>query len=209
MIDLTTIRIKIHQYMSEKSLEHTYRVSDTARDLAIHYGQDQTLSAAAGLLHDIAKRFTRDDFDAEGIVLPPSVRAVYDTYPPVFHAFSGPFLAQVKFGITSKPVLSAMKWHTTGRAKMTPLEQILYVADYIEPGRPFALCPLVRDYAYRSLDIATYAVTVISVLDLVQRGKRIHPGTQACRDHYVTKLEKDDFSRLHQEIERILYVNEG
>ena len=51
------------------------------------------------------------------------------------HGKAAAMIASAKFRITDFDVLDAVMWHTTGRAGLTRLGQVLFVADYTEAGR--------------------------------------------------------------------------
>ena len=115
--------------------EHTLGVSYTAMALAMRYGQDLDQAELAGLLHDCAKYFNDEEIIKKcrkhGIeVSEAELRA-----PAVLHAKYGAWLAKNRYGVSDPEILSAIRWHTTGRANMTTLDKIIYVADYIEPRR--------------------------------------------------------------------------
>jgi hydrolase, HD family len=56
--------------------------------------------------------------------------------PGLLHTKLGAFYAKNVYGVEDVDVLSAITYHTTGRPDMGLLEEIIYVADYIEPSRP-------------------------------------------------------------------------
>ncbi|MCP6368247.1 bis(5'-nucleosyl)-tetraphosphatase (symmetrical) YqeK, partial [Klebsiella pneumoniae] len=72
----------------------------------------------------------------------------------LWHAPVGAFLVRNEVGITDKEVLDAIAYHTSGRPGMTLLEKIVYVADYIEPGRRFPGVDEVRELAKKDLNAA-------------------------------------------------------
>ena len=67
-----------------------------------------------------------------------------EKHSPLLHAKAGNCLAQKKYGITDEEILLAISYHTTGRPRMSLLEKIIYIADYIEPGRERAKKELCR-----------------------------------------------------------------
>ena len=106
--------------------------------LAMRYGQDLDQAELAGLLHDCAKYFNDEEIIKKcrkhGIeVSEAELRA-----PAVLHAKYGAWLAKNRYGVSDPEILSAIRWHTTGKPDMTTLEKIIFIADYIEPNRaPF------------------------------------------------------------------------
>ena len=105
--------------------------------------------------------------------------------PALVHAKLGAYLAEREYGITEKEVLSAIRFHTTGKADMTLLEKIIYIADYIEPGRKEipGLCA-VRKAAFQNLDEAV-ALSAKGTIDyLTAAGNPIDPLTIETYEYY-------------------------
>lgn len=71
--------------------------------------------------------------------------------PQLLHAKTGAAAAQSIFG-ESDAVVSAIKYHTTGKPDMTALEKIIYLADMIEPNRTYPGVDAIREAAARDLD---------------------------------------------------------
>ena len=114
---------------------HTLGVIEAALPLATKYGADAQQVKTAALLHDVAKPLTTaemvDICQAGGDPVTPDELAS----EKVIHAKAGAVIARDEFGITDQEILDAVKYHTTGRPSMTLLEKIIFVADFIEPGR--------------------------------------------------------------------------
>ena len=111
---------------------------------------------------------------------------------PLLHAKAGSCLARKKYGITDEEILQAISYHTTGRPHMSPLEKIIYIADYIEPGRERAKrsyadiqnLQQVRRMAYRDLD-ETLCKILSDTLDYLSRkGGKIDSMTRDTYDYY-------------------------
>lgn len=132
---------------------HVLGCRDTAAELAARWGADPTDAARAGLLHDITKALD-DDLQLTlcreyGIVL----GDFSQKNPKTLHALTGALVAERIFG-ENEQVVSAIHSHTTGKADMTTLQKILYVADYMEPNRNFPGVEQLRYLAYTDLDKA-------------------------------------------------------
>lgn len=140
--------------LTERRWQHTQGVANVAVQLALHWEADAKKAYVAGLLHDVARELPRNrllkaaaDF---GIVMTASERAI----TALMHAPVGAALARFEFEVTDSHVLAAIRYHTTGRAGMSLLEKIIFLADYIEPRRSFVGLERVRQAAYHSLDEA-------------------------------------------------------
>lgn len=138
-IDL--IKADLKEKLPKKRYEHTLGVAYTAASLAMCYGEDILKAELAGILHDVAKAkksFELKD-DMKGYIDPYTdgdyVALIADKAPQILHAIYAPYLAKKDYKIEDKDILSAIRWHTTGKKDMTMLEKIVFVADYIEPNR--------------------------------------------------------------------------
>ena len=139
--------------LKPERVAHVLGCRDTAVELARHWGADETDAARAGLLHDITKALDGplqltlcDEYD---ILL----SKFSQENPKTLHALTGSLVADQVFG-ENEAVVRAIRYHTTGRADMTLLEKIIYIADYIEPNRKFPGVDKLRHAARRDLDQA-------------------------------------------------------
>lgn len=164
---------------------HTLGVIYTAANLAYAHGFSDEKATLAAALHDCAKLKSIQDYIAEcqryGIKTTESSRQT----PHLLHADLGAYFAREKYGITDEEILHAVQVHSTGCPKMDTLDMILYLADFIEPGRsPFPELEEIRSLAYRDLEMAVYrkADSVLSYAE--QRGFIIDTRTVETRDYY-------------------------
>ena len=105
----------------------------------------------------------------------------------LYHAISGAAVARHIFGV-SPGIESAIRWHTTGKADMTTLEKIIYLADYIEPTRDFCDLTELRALAFQNLDRAMLLGLTMAVHDLKERGMAVHSNSVYARDYLKGKL---------------------
>ena len=89
----------------------------------------------------------------------------------------GVALLRDEFGVTDEEVLSAVSYHTTGKAGMSLLEEIIYVADAIEPGRDYEDAPRLRALAEKDLHAACLEVLEFSIQDLKSSHREIDSDT--------------------------------
>lgn len=138
-IDL--IKADLKEKLPKKRYEHTLGVAYTASSLAMCYGEDILKAELAGILHDVAKAKKSSELkdDMKEYIDPYTdgdyVALIADKAPQILHAVYAPYLAKKDYKIEDKDILSAIRWHTTGKKDMTMLEKIVFVADYIEPNR--------------------------------------------------------------------------
>lgn len=133
--DYKTIKKTLSKQLDAKRYEHTIGVAYTAASLAMRYGADIEKAYLAGLLHDCAKCIETD----EKLTLCKKYKVKLTPFeiehPFLIHAKLGSSLAEKKYGIEDPEVLSAIRYHTTGKPDMGLMEKIVFSADYIEPGR--------------------------------------------------------------------------
>ena len=176
--------------LSEYRLRHTLSVAETAVWLARLFGVDPVQAHIAGMLHDCAKGMDAPTLlqliRSGGI----SADELELSMPALLHAPAGAALAKSQYHVADQGILSAIRWHTTGRRNMTPLEKVVYLADMIEPGR--AMYPgleELRQCARENLDEAVYMAAAQSASYVAARGKKLHPRTMelASRERHTDK----------------------
>ena len=162
--------------MNPNRVAHVLGCRDTAVELARVYGENEVDAARAGLLHDITKAIDGPLqltlCDEYGIVLDTFSRSI----PKTLHALTGSLVAQRIFG-ENENVVSAICHHTTGRAIMTLLEKIIYIADYVEPNRDFPGVEEMRAMAYTDLDQAVLMGLQSAVAHVRRQGQGLAPAT--------------------------------
>ena len=150
---------KLKKYLDKERFIHTQGVMYTAAALAMAHGADMEKARLAGLLHDCAKCIpNKKKLKMCGENKIP-VTEFEKEHPFLLHAKLGAFVAKDKYGIRKKEILSAIAFHTTGKPDMSLLEKIVYIADYIEPGRDRAQnLPEIRKIAFQDLDECMYVI---------------------------------------------------
>jgi len=161
---------------------HSLGVRAAAGTLAQKYGTDVAAARLAGLVHDCAKGLPEAEMvcTARAFGLQPD--AVELAQPDLLHGPVGARICQAEFGIEAAAILSAVSKHTTGDGAMTRLEKIIYVADYIEPGRAFPGVGILRAAAERDLDCAVLLAAEQTIRHVTTRGYLLHPRTLAARE---------------------------
>ena len=167
------LREKSYACLKPKRIPHVQGTEEEAIRLAERWGVDREDAAEAAILHDITKKFETN----EQLLLCEEYGIINDTAETgngkLLHAKTGAEYARKHFGVTDR-IYEAIRWHTTGKAEMTLLEQIIYMADYIEPHRDFDGVDKLRELAYRDLDEAMVLGLEMSLEDLQQRGIEPH-----------------------------------
>ena len=160
--------------LNPNRVDHVLGCRDTAVELAKRWGADATDAARAGVLHDITKALDGplqltlcgvygiilDNFSAQN--------------PKTLHALTGSLVAERIFG-ENNAVVSAIRYHTTGKPAMNLLEKIIYVADYMEPNRDFPGVKKLRNLAFSDLDGALKLGLEMTLEHLKHQGSEVSP----------------------------------
>ena len=164
---------------------HVLGCRDTAVLMARHWGADETDAARAGILHDITKALDGPLqltlCDEYGTILDDFSKR----YPKTLHAFTGSLVAKEIFG-ENEAVCQAIRHHTTGKANMSVLEKIIYVADYMEPNRTLPYVEELRHLAYTDLDGAVKLGLLKTLEHLASQGAEVSPASRQALD-FLTK----------------------
>lgn len=188
MVDLRELRKSMKEFQTEKRFEHTQGVEYTAAALAMRYEVSLEEALTAGLLHDCAKCLSDEEqlaICAEGCL---EVSEIERRNPFLLHGKAGAYLAEHKYGIRNEDVLNAIRYHTTGRRAMSVLEKIVFVADYIEPGRKQAQnLDEIRRLSFENLDRALVMILEDTLSYLEKSGKETDPQTEQTLEYYREK----------------------
>lgn len=177
--DLRRLRKKIEKVQDAKRYEHTLGVAYTAAALAMRFGAPIQDAQTAGLLHDCAKCLSDEKRLALCEKYGVPITEVERRNPFLLHAKAGALLARRKYGIRDEDILNAVQYHTTGREGMSLLEKIIFVADYIEPGRKQAPnLAGIRRLSFEDLDAALLKILEDTMEYLKNAGGEIDSMTE-------------------------------
>lgn len=184
--DISKYRKAMEKALEPKRYEHTLGVAYTAANLAMVHGEDVEKALIAGMLHDCAKCIGHKKQLAvceKNHVCLSEMESVEDS--PLIHAKAGSVLAKTKYGVTDEDILNAICYHTTGRPDMSLLEKIIYIADYIEPGRRHAKnLPQIRRLAYQDTDACMCKILSDTLIYLAHKGGQVDSMTQKAYEFY-------------------------
>ncbi len=166
--------------ITEKRRQHTRSTALTAVRLAKIHGIDAQKAALAAILHDIGKYITVSRAQEAGYELS---EKILDMPEPVRHAEIGAIIAECDFKMP-QDIVKAIQCHTTGKAAMTGLEKVIFIADYIEPHRKFHGIERIRELADVSLDRTVAAICANTVEYLGREGVAIDKRTFEALEYY-------------------------
>jgi len=172
---------ELSRRLQKKRYEHSLGVADTAAMLAERFGADVEKARVAGLLHDCAKEYGKKELLALGEKAGHVWSEEDMASPQLWHAIVGPYVAEQKYGVHAPQVLSAIRWHTTGKRELSLLEKIVFTADYIEPNRDKAdHLAEIRYLAFEDLDFCVYRITEDTLRYLAARNVSADRKTVEC-----------------------------
>jgi len=172
--------------MPEKRYIHTIGVMETAIMLAKHYDADSTAAETAAILHDIAK-YADEEWMRTIVKENDLDERLLSWGSEILHGPVGAWIAETEFNISNEDLLNAIRFHTTGRAGMSKLEKIIYIADMIEPNRKFDGVETLRKIAKEDLDLAMKACICHSIRYLVETEQQIYPVSIECFNDVISK----------------------
>ena len=184
------LRADIRARLSDFRYVHSLGVADCAKALAERYGADPEKAYIAGLAHDVLKEQKKKDalqyFALQGVALTP----VEASAPKLWHAMAAELYLRQTYGLP-EDILSAVRYHTTGRAGMTKLEKVLFTADFISADRDYPGVEDMRERAKVSLELAMEEGLRFTIEELAHENRPIHPDTVAAYNEIVTEKGKN------------------
>ena len=175
---------KVKEQVSEKRFKHILGVEQAALELARANDYELEKASVAALVHDYAKERSDSEFKAL-IVQTGLEQDLLNWNNFIWHGVVGAEIIKKELKIADEEILNAVRRHTVGAKEMTTLDQIVYVADYIEPGRDFPGVDQARQLAAESLRAAVEFETKHTLLYLMNNNKTIYPAAILTYNAYV------------------------
>lgn len=170
---------------------HSLGVMNCAADLAVIYNVDINRAMTAGILHDCAKIYSAAELinicGQNNVYLSANEKSDEQTTKNLVHSKAGSVIAHNIYFIDDEEILSAIYYHTVGRPAMTMLEKIIFVADYIEPGRKQLTNPPldeIRKTAYEDIDKSVELICKNTIDYLNSIEKYVDNNTLETYDYY-------------------------
>lgn len=158
----------------QSRFEHCLRVEQMAVQLAKLNHEDVEKAAVAGLIHDYAKERTAKEFK-QVIIAKKMDPDLLNWGNFIWHGEVGAEIIKNELKIMDEEILNAIRRHTVGAVQMTTLDKIVYVADYIEPGRDFPGVNYAREVAFADLDDGVRYETQHTLQYLLENNQKIYP----------------------------------
>lgn len=174
--------------LKESRYIHTMGVVECAVKLAELNNIDPKRSETAALIHDAAKYM---DIEKQKEMIKEhgyDIDEVMEESPQLLHGVTASILGKDMMGIEDDDLLSAVRYHTTGKRNMTTLEKIIYIADYIEPNRDFPGVDEIRKITFENLDEGVLKGLSNSIIYVVKNGNMIHPLSLEARNYLIKQF---------------------
>ncbi|RWZ60880.1 HD domain-containing protein [Halobacillus fulvus] len=167
----------VKPHLKASRFDHTVRVVDQAVELAKQYKVDIDKAEVAAALHDYAKYKDVDEMKRWIVQDRRLPKDLLDYHHELWHGPVGAFMLEKEIGLDDVDIISAISSHTTGKKHMSKLDKIIFLADYIEPGRDFPGVDEVRQKAESDLDEACRMALKNTIVFLVEKGRTVYPDT--------------------------------
>ncbi len=174
----------LERELSPKRYRHCLRVAETARELCVRHGLDESAGHFAGLGHDLAREWPADRLFRTAAADRSPISRMETENPLLLHGRAAAVIIERDFGVAEVEILEAIRNHTLGRAGLGPLGRLLYLADYVEPKRRYLKRGFRETVMGMDLDRAILAV----VKDANARWKNLAEATQAMYDEIRSEL---------------------
>ncbi|RMC41796.1 HD domain-containing protein [Lactobacillus sp. ESL0233] len=177
--------------MDQSRFNHCVRVSETARKLAKLNHYDENKAALTGFIHDYAKQVPADEF-RKVIKEQKMDHDLLNWGPAIWHGMVGAYFVQRDLKIIDTEILNAIKRHTTADVEMTLLDKIVFMADYIEPGRTFAGVEEAQEVTCNNLDSGVAYQLAHTLEFLIKKRDKIYPRTLDAYNVWSTKENNEE-----------------
>lgn len=185
---LDDMQKKLQGELSPKRFAHSVGVMETAALIAGRHGQDVDKAAIAGLIHDCAREWKGPALLEGAMRYGIPVDALTQVQPVLLHGAIGARLAIEDYEVHDSDILNAITYHTTGRADMSQLEKIIFLADYIEPSRNFPGVEAVRNETMLDLDRAMQMALDKTLHHVMKKGMLMHLDTVKARNDILARV---------------------
>lgn len=180
----------LRQRLDEYRFNHSLNVAKSAVELAERFGADKEKAYIAGLLHDITKNDSKEKqlqlVNDNCIILTNTEQ----NNPKLWHAISGMCFLRSELSICDEDILGAVRYHTTGKAGMTLLQKVIYIADYISQERDYPDVEVMRTLSKESLEKASLYALKYSLRTLSEMEMPIHEDSVAYYNELIIQSMK-------------------
>ena len=183
-MDFEEIEEIVKEKLSEKRFYHSKCVVKRSIELASRYDINIQKAKLVGIVHDMAKELSEEDkikyVEENGL----QIDDIEYAHPNLLHGKIAGDMAKKMFGF-SDDMVQAITFHTTGKANMSMLDKILYVADATGDDRLWEDVEYVKELANKNIDEAVMYLLNMEIKDRVEKNKVIHVNSILARNHMI------------------------
>ena len=183
-VELIKMRLDSYRF------RHSLCVADCAKKLARQYGCDEKKAYTAGILHDVMKNTSPDEqlafLEEHGVEL----NGIERSNPKLYHAISGAYYVKDVLNVEDEDIFNAIRFHTTGRAGMSLLEKVIFIADFVSDDRCYNGIDEIRDAAWKSLEKAMMIGLDFTIKEIVGKRQTLHPDSVNLYNELILEGQK-------------------
>ena len=179
----------IEANMKPARRQHTENVVKTAQKLCERFGGDGEKATVAAWYHDLARNLPAEELDER--VRQWGLDENIIGRPNLSHSKVACEMMKRDFGIEDEEILAAVAFHTTGRAGMSLLEKIVFLADAIEPARDYPGVEEIRKATELGIDEGCLCSLENTIEHVKEQGRYMDPDTIEARDDFLRIVGED------------------
>lgn len=189
-VNINELRDILKIRLSKKRYTHSLNVADAALKLAEKYGADIEKAYLAGLVHDICKEVPTDEQLAMAQKCRQGIDETEQKIPALYHAAAGSWYGENVLHIHDEDILNAVRYHTTGRAGMSRLEECVYLADLISEDRTYKDVGRMRRLAFEDINGAMLEAARFTLSDVIAKGSFIPENSMQTYNYYTALISE-------------------
>ena len=190
-IDVDYLKSRLREQVPEHRYIHSLGVTEEAKKLALRFGADPVKAEIAGILHDYAKYWPKDQLAKVIKEHSDLSDELLEYSAELWHGPVASVIIQREFHITDLEIINAIRFHTSGREEMSLLEKIVCLADYIEPARDYPGVDEIRALTDQSLEKALIKAFDGTIQFLIMKQWTIYPLTIITRNNLINQITNE------------------
>lgn len=188
-MNVTYLKEKVQEALTNERYEHSVRVLETARKLAMHYGVPLDEVEKAAIFHDYAKCFSKEQLK-ENIRYYEIDTTLLNYHHELWHGPVAAAIIRDKFHITNSDIIQAIYYHTTGRTRMSMVEYLVFIADFTEPERKIPGIDEIRSLSFQNIEMAAQKALQSTIIHLMNQEATVHPDTFMAYNYITQKMKE-------------------
>lgn len=185
MYSVDEIKAVLRERLSKKRFNHSVNVAQAALQLAHAYGENPQKAYLAGLIHDICKEAPHEEQKRLMLCGNMKLSGAELSSKALWHGPAGAYFIKTELDIRDNDIINAVRYHTVGRASMSQLEKIVYMADLISEDRDYKDVDKLRKLAFSDFEKAMYEAVCFSVVSVIKKQAYIPESTIDLYNQYT------------------------